>query len=74
MTVHRTIEFVYELPGGLPLAVQVELAEASGRVLRCFGPNGYALDVERIWIDSGNTEVGLLPLEFILKQEAGERA
>jgi hypothetical protein len=74
MANQRTIEFVYELPGGLPLAVQVDLAEESGRVMRCFGPNGYPLDTDAIWIDTGNVDVGLMPLTFILKQEAGERA
>ena len=71
----RTIEFTYELPGGLPIVAQVQLAEESGRVLRCFGPNGYQLDADAIWIDdTNNPEVGLMPLTQILKQEAGERA
>lgn len=74
MTRPTTIEFTYELPGGLPIAVQVELAGESSRVLRCFGPNGYTLDVDAIWIDTGNMDVGNLPLSFVLRQEAQERA
>jgi len=67
------IEFIYELPGGLPLYVQCEVTEESIRIAECVGPNGYPVDPEKIWIDNDNIDVGLLPLTLVLKQEAGER-
>lgn len=67
------IDFIYELPGGCPIYVQCELAEEAVRIIRCKLPMGYDLDPEKIWIDTGEIEVGLLPLTLVLKQEAGER-
>lgn len=50
MTTQKTIEFTYDLPGGMPIVAQVEVSGDSARVLRAFGPNGYPIDTEALWI------------------------
>lgn len=66
------IEFFYELPGGLELYVEAEVAPETITILCCANSNG-DVDPDRIWIDMED-DVGLYPLTQLLKQEASERA
>lgn len=68
----RTYETTYELPGGMPVVAILQADEDAGRVTACYGPNGYPLDVHKIWIESDDLDVGLIPLALAIKLEAGE--
>ena len=65
------IDFIYELPGGMEIAVRADVSPESITIYQCASMTG-DLDPEKIWIDTDD-DVGLLPLTMLLKQEAAER-
>lgn len=66
------IEFIYELPGGMEVAVVAEVTPETIVIHRCASMTG-ELDAGRIWIEQEH-DFSLLPLSLLLKQEASERA
>lgn len=64
------IDFIYELPGGLSVYVECEVAPESVTILRCGSMTG-DLDPERVWIE---TDAGVMPLTLLIEQEAEERS